>query len=405
MAKKKKRKKAKVINLQPKMSLQKYIKLNARKLAIHEAYMVDNLFNMGKGNVVFVRKKQNGQKLVGVYLVDTWCLGVKDTFYKLFEDFEYADFRDKYFTQSEFNVSVCDANHACNVIYGALEYAEDLGIDPHPHFDVSEHILIDVEEVDYEELEFGYEGKPHYMPHDNDNRGAILSKLNASVGKDGYYYTDGDFFIDDEGDNNNDVPFTFEEAADYYLDDMEEKSSYYSYVTIVMLLDKICMTDIDHYKQIFIKDNNEFLKEVYKGEFSNIKEQIATPEIDLDGLILAVAENYFIYGGTEFVLREEYVKVFAKEIEDDLVGLICKVYIMEYGQKKLTSLISFASKILDTQGYEDFGIDAVKDFYQNPTHLFDENDDNQELDIVFDYIEEYEDLYGDIDFDSVTLNL
>ena len=80
----------------------------------------------------------------------------------------------------------CDPVLAQNVIYGAIEYAEDLGFKPHRDFSNTEYMLDDVEEIDYMELKFGRNDKPVFISGPFDDAQKILKKLKNSVGEGNY---------------------------------------------------------------------------------------------------------------------------------------------------------------------------------------------------------------------------
>jgi hypothetical protein len=54
-----------------------------------EAWMTGNLFAIGIGHVIIARYKGSGDVEVGVFLVDTFCLGVKDSLFRKFDGSEF----------------------------------------------------------------------------------------------------------------------------------------------------------------------------------------------------------------------------------------------------------------------------------------------------------------------------
>ncbi len=105
-----------------------------------------------------VREHKSGCYTVGKYLVDTFCLGVKDTDYFFnIPSFEFEDIMES----TPFEVIEVPYNEVHNIIYGAIEYAEDLGIEPHSDFRLTQYILEeDTDEIPLIEYEFGKDGKP-----------------------------------------------------------------------------------------------------------------------------------------------------------------------------------------------------------------------------------------------------
>lgn len=181
-----------------KLSPKAYIRKVARKLPIYECRIYNNWAEEPKTQVFVARQRQQGDLLVGFFLVDRWCLGVKDAFYKvnlsIFEYEEMVESMDNNIKESYGPATAfvkCDPQLAFNLIYGAVEYAEDLGFAPAKEFAIVEYILDDVDEVEYMEIEFGKDGQPFYEYFLDDNVEKILATLEKNVGKGNYGYTIG----------------------------------------------------------------------------------------------------------------------------------------------------------------------------------------------------------------------
>ena len=98
-----------------------------------------------------------------------------------------------------------DANKIFNIIYGNIEYAENLGFEPDKSFKITEYILDAADTIDYVEVEFGDNGTPTLIAENEDNLDAICAVLDKSVGSDGYkvtyddYESEPDFINDSRG--------------------------------------------------------------------------------------------------------------------------------------------------------------------------------------------------------------
>lgn len=159
---KNKKKAGKVINFQP-ISLENYIKSHARKLPVLECWQTENI--NGLSQVKVVRKKANGKLIVGFYLIDMYCFGLKDTFYLEFEDYEdYESQALNKFSDDAVGQTRIEADYAFNLVYGAIEYGEDNGFKVPKAFKVSEYILDDIEDIEFIDIEFGMNGQPLYIP-------------------------------------------------------------------------------------------------------------------------------------------------------------------------------------------------------------------------------------------------
>lgn len=173
---------------------------------IHECLLSEKWEEEGMAAIAIARRQSEAQILLGVYVVDLYCLGVKNTFcianmplskYR-------EDFRARYTREN--GARPCSAELAHQIIYGAVEYAANLGFRPHKGFLLSRHMLNKRETVPpNNELEFGRDGKPLYFSGPRDSPGRILKHLEARLGKEGFHYivaTGSPEDYDDMGDYN-----------------------------------------------------------------------------------------------------------------------------------------------------------------------------------------------------------
>ena len=105
---------------------------HAREYPFHGCWIMVSWQDEGITPVVVARLQEANRIMFGVYMVDLYCLGIKDAFTR-------ADY-----TLNRFNRELpkfcaddpipCSVELAHEVIYGALEYAAKLGFQPHPDF-------------------------------------------------------------------------------------------------------------------------------------------------------------------------------------------------------------------------------------------------------------------------------
>lgn len=155
MSKSKSKKKAQ----NQKMTPERYIKERSRKLPVWQCYINDDWQLEGMAEVVVVRKKPDGNFVIGVYLVDTYCLGVKDCFCN--NDLEYEELQEALRrTYSDGNMKEISYDEVHNLIYGAIAFAEDAGIPPVKDFALAKYVLEeDTEDIPLIEYEYGKDGK------------------------------------------------------------------------------------------------------------------------------------------------------------------------------------------------------------------------------------------------------
>lgn len=160
MAKSKKNKTAKQVTL---LSPDKYIQTKARNLPIKECWVTKDYKKYGLANLFVTRQHVSGNVTVGCYLVDIFCLGIKDAFYKY--NVPASDYEEVLrITNETEELEEISYEEAHNLVFGALEYAGNLGFAPYEEFKIARYILEeDTDDIPLVEMEFGRNGKPHLL--------------------------------------------------------------------------------------------------------------------------------------------------------------------------------------------------------------------------------------------------
>lgn len=142
-----------------KISPERYIRERARRLPVGLCYINSNWKEDGIAQIIVTRKRADGKFVVGVYLVDTYCMGVKDAFCKYdYSRKELDDLLDKIATSHKMDEITYVEAH--NIIYGAIEFAGEAGIPPVKDFTLAQYVLhADNDEIPLIEYEFGKDGK------------------------------------------------------------------------------------------------------------------------------------------------------------------------------------------------------------------------------------------------------
>lgn len=144
----------------------------------------------GVAVVALARKAGFNRLEVVTYLVDIWCLGVKDvaipgvidpSTYKDFIDFAYQVFPDG--TQ-EIPLQLAQA-----IVLGGVDYAARLGFQPHRDFEQARTLLGEWD--GQPALNFGKDGKPYYMSGPYDDSLKVLRTLRETVGEGNFDYVIG----------------------------------------------------------------------------------------------------------------------------------------------------------------------------------------------------------------------
>ena len=165
----------------------------AAGMPLHECLIPRVLYDQGIGNVVISRRMPNGDIAAGFFLVDIYCLGVKNCFFAVIPPGVYAQRIDK-LVQSE---RAEHAEPACTVklIKDAVTYAEGLGFHPHRDYLTTKGIFGSIDPATCrKEFEFGKDGKPLYISGPNETEAdseRIIATLTRKLGPDGFHYMVG----------------------------------------------------------------------------------------------------------------------------------------------------------------------------------------------------------------------
>lgn len=187
-----------------------------RRLAnapLHSCLMQEGLFERGNGMVILGRRAEPGSLVMAAFLVDVWCLGVKDVIFRQIGLSEMEDFITAMEGAAPF-VPV-DPSYARKLLRDVVAWARSLGFPPHADYAAAELLFGDsAAEASDAVFSFGHAGKPLYVPGPSDTPARIrqrLEHLRRRLGEGGFNFmtvmplrgdddfTDEDFIdIDDD---------------------------------------------------------------------------------------------------------------------------------------------------------------------------------------------------------------
>ena len=319
-SRKKKKKRPQIIKIKPA----NYIRKKGRSLPIKECYVNDNWEEFGLAVVCIIREKPNGKYIAGFYMTDTFCLGLKNTgFVYDISNFELEQVLAQQYTGDQMQRKKIQENLAHNIVYGAIEYAEDLGFSPHKDFRTTEYLLKDVDEVKYIELEFGKDGKPLFVGFPSDNVDRILTTLNKTVGEGNYdFLLPFDDSFDDDFDDELDYETVKEESdylADYFAEEEiekireaiteeEEQENYDLQIEVVEVILDFLKGDInqitsgyedDLYQEVMSEMEERLLEEDEELLPDDLQQRV---EIHVRRILDRIVENK----GLDFLVKEGY---------------------------------------------------------------------------------------------------
>lgn len=191
LAKRSAKRKAQRVDKRSKASPDSYPAARAARFPIHDCLVPDNLFEMGIGTVILSRALPNGEFALAMFLVDVYCLGVKDAFYRVLPPHEYALYVDRMAENGDFE----EVHPSClrKLVEGAVHYAGDLGFAPHSDYGRAAKLFGDIDAaVCPVRYTYGKDGKPVYVsgPYDSPAQSRrIIDTLARRLGPDEFHFT------------------------------------------------------------------------------------------------------------------------------------------------------------------------------------------------------------------------
>lgn len=162
----------------------------SRQYPIYEC-QISNIWKENGLPYIWLSRKTPLHFVVGVYLVDIKCLGLKDTFVSACRtEKEYQEYKALIMEgfSGSFTLVDCPYDLANTIIYGGIAYGKQFGFEPHKDFQLSKYVLGNKTDQP-EDIQFGGDdGKPFYISGPNDNVELILQKLTKAVGRDGFHF-------------------------------------------------------------------------------------------------------------------------------------------------------------------------------------------------------------------------
>lgn len=195
----------------------------------YEAHIGKDWEEIGVANLVVARIKADGGTDVAHFLVDAYCLGVKDALVATG------------LTQEDYHALLAQAfadnpresiHPACakKLVEGAAAYAESLGFSPHRDYRKARRVFSGVDAAACpRDFTYGLDGRPHFIPGPDDSETRIdrvLTILENRFGPDGFG------FEDDEGDDD-DGESARRFLIDWFLDEPADGPDFYTFAGLV----------------------------------------------------------------------------------------------------------------------------------------------------------------------------
>lgn len=168
--------------------------LQCNKYPIHECLVHERLFDTGLGTVIWTRRMPDGGIAISAFIVDVYCLGVKNALFKITSEQEYENVVKRGMIESHDGQAFLSIAPDCarKLIEGAVSYAAELGFSPHRDYHHAKGIFGNADSnACTEQFEYGHEGKPFYMRGPGESIAQakkIVDHLHRKFGEGGYHY-------------------------------------------------------------------------------------------------------------------------------------------------------------------------------------------------------------------------
>lgn len=185
---------------------------------IHECYVSSDWQISGLAQIIVIRQLPNGKYLLGVYLVDVFCLGLKDTFIRTHLN---EGMVDEILNQMPCGLDEVSYEDVRSIVLGAIDYAKNLGFEPDREWKRS-GLIIESNRDFVHKFTFGKDGKPLFIQGPHDNKNKIMEKLLPLIKESkANFMTAADFEDLLENTNRDDDEVWLETCCDKISDLME----------------------------------------------------------------------------------------------------------------------------------------------------------------------------------------
>jgi len=161
---------------------------------IHECFVPSDLFETGLGYVIVTRRTPDRTIAISAFVVDVYCLGVKNALFKISDESEYEQSIKPGLMRSNEGKQFENIHSTCarKLIEGAVSYAKELGFSPHRDYKDAKGIFgeIDIESCPVK-YTYGKDDEPFYIrgPNESINQvKKIVNQLSKKCGEGNFHY-------------------------------------------------------------------------------------------------------------------------------------------------------------------------------------------------------------------------
>jgi hypothetical protein len=157
---------------------------HVEKLPVVQAFVASQLWKDGIGYLLIARQESDGGLVFAVFLVDVYCLGVKNAFWRAGTRGDLDEMIRK--LESTQRMSAISPECLVKIVKGAVEYAQSFGLPPHPDYRHASKLLDGIDpSICPNQFEFGRDGRPFYIQGPNESLAvatAISQRIQSAGG-------------------------------------------------------------------------------------------------------------------------------------------------------------------------------------------------------------------------------
>jgi hypothetical protein len=157
----------------------------AESWPIVDALVPETLWARGIGQLILTRRLPDGRLALGNFLVDVFCLGVKDAYWNIISEWDFDKLKHR--LEEMGPLYPATPEQFAKLVFGAVDYAQAIGIPPHADFRHARLLLAGIDPSKCTDtFTFGKDGKPFYMngPHDSPEKiNVIMHKIRLAGGE------------------------------------------------------------------------------------------------------------------------------------------------------------------------------------------------------------------------------
>src|SRR5207245_3946444 len=162
--------------------------LRAANAPIQHSFLTESVFDIGMGTLVLARGATPHHVALSSFLIDVFCLGIKDVMFESVESEVFEMYMDA--TDAGSPMVCVDPGYARKLLRDLAAWSQSIGFAPHRDFAAVEWMFGDVSaDASDAVFRFGRDGKPVYIPGPNDSAPLIrrrVEQLQKYLGDDGF---------------------------------------------------------------------------------------------------------------------------------------------------------------------------------------------------------------------------